>query len=588
MAPPLEDASSSIDPAGVERVQRLLGEVADFLDWLRARYFDGSTHRPPEVPADSPFSGQTFVQTARVLLARVLSDPAALARHCASFANLALSAAKQELNLEPEPGDRRFKDPLWHTSPVHRTLLQLYLGWQQSLGAWVAEQKLSPADEQRVRFVFEQLVAALAPSNLPLNPSALKRATTTEGNSVVQGMKQWVDDVLHNGAMPKQIRPDAFRVGEDLAITPGAVVYRHELFELLQYDAATPTVHRRPLLIVPPQINRFYIFDLQPANSMLRYLVQQGFQVFCLSWRNPDASFRASGLESYVHATLQAVEIARSIARSASIGLISACAGGLTALASMGLLAMQRQRVVSHHSLLVTSPLPDTSSLLASLIDRESLYVSTGWSQQRGVMDGEQLARIFAWLRPQDLVWNYWVNNYLLGRHPPALDVLYWDNDSTQLTAALHRDFIDMVDQRVFERPGALTLGGKSIDFRRLRVSSYFVGGRDDYLTSWHSVYRAVRHFPGRHSFILSASGHVQSLLRPPRLTRCEYFVRSDFPAEPDEWLAGAQRRDGSWWPHWSAWLAEHSGTKIKARHDVGSAAFPPLGPAPGEYVRAH
>jgi len=587
LPPPIEPAHQA-DPAGVERLQRLLGELAGFIDWLRERHFNPTADdlsRETSGPPDSGLRGKGLLHTLQVMLARALDDPASLARHYAGFAGLALKAARQELDLEPAAGDRRFKDPLWRTSPLYRTLLQLYLAWEQALGDWIEAQHLSTDDEMRVRFVLDQLVAALAPSNLPLNPAALKRAESTEGASAVQGLKQWANDVLHHGAMPQQIRPDAFTVGTDLAATPGAVVYRHPLFELLQYTPTTATVHRRPLLMVPPQINKYYIFDLQPGNSMFRYLVGQGFQLFCLSWRNPDTALRDAGLDRYVSATLQGIEVVRSITRSASVGLISACAGGLTALATMGLLAMQRQRIVAHHSLLVTAPLADNGSVLEAFAGRETMLAAAAWSQQRGVMEGAELARVFAWLRPNDLVWNYWVNNYLMGRTPPALDVLYWDNDSTRLPAALQRDFIAMVDRQVFERPGALRLAGQAIDFRRLRVDGYYVGGRDDYLMPWRGVYRAATCFKGRNRFVLSTSGHVQSILRPPRLGRTEHHVSTDLPRDPDAWLAGAERLEGSWWPHWAGWLAVHSGAKIKPRPEPGSAAYPPLCRAPGEYV---
>lgn len=572
-----------VDASGIERVNALLDELKRLVDWLHCRVA-GAPGTGGDT-SDSGLTGKGLLHTLKLMLARVLDDPASLASHYASFAGLVLDAAQQKLDLEPEPGDRRFKDTLWRTSPLHRMLLQVYLGWQRTLGAWAKAQRFTPEDEQRVQFVLDQLVAALAPSNLPLNPSALKRAETTEGASAVNGFKQWADDVLHRRAMPQQIRPDAFQIGVDLAITPGAVVYRHPLFELIQYASSTPTVHRKPLLMVPPQINKFYIFDLRPENSLFRYLIEQGFQLFCLSWRNPDAAMRDAGLERYVQATLQGTEVVRSISRSALVGLISACAGGLTAIAAMGLLAMRRERAVSHHSLLVTAPLADNGSVLERFASRESMLASVEWSEQRGLMEGADLARLFAWLRPKDLVWNYWVNNYLMGRHPPSLDVLYWDNDSTRLPAALQRDFVDMVDRRVFERPGALTLAGTAIDFRKLRVDGYYVGGREDYLMPWHGVYRAARHFGGRRTFVLSTSGHVQSILRPPRLGRTKHFTRCDLPPDPQEWLSGAESRDGSWWPHWAGWLAEHSGARVKARRTLGSAAYPPIAPAPGEYV---
>jgi polyhydroxyalkanoate synthase subunit PhaC len=577
------DRAASPDGSGVERLAALLDEAKRLVDWLHERVAPPDGAAPP---GESGFNGKVLLHTLKLMLARVLDDPSSLATHYAKFASVVLEAAQQKLDLEPDAGDRRFKDPLWRTSPLHRTLLQVYLGWQRTLGEWARAQHFTPADEQRVQFVLDQLVAALAPSNLPLNPAALKRAETTEGASAVNGIKQWVDDVLHRRAMPQQIRSDAFRVGEDLAITPGAVVHRHPLFELIEYASSTPTVHRKPLLMVPPQINKFYIFDLRPENSLFRYLVEQGFHLFCVSWRNPDTALRDAGLEDYVQATLQAIEVVRSISRTASIGVVSACAGGLTAISAMGLLAMRRERAVSHHSLLVTAPLAGNGSVLEAFASRETMLATADWSRQRGHMEGADLARLFAWLRPNDLVWNYWVNNYLMGRRPPSLDVLYWDNDSTRLPAALQRDFIDMVDRRVFERPGALTLAGTPIDFRKLRVDGYYVGGREDYLMPWQGVYRAARHFGTRRTFVLSTSGHVQSIVRPPNLGRTEYFSRDDLPSDPQEWFAGAESRKGSWWPHWAGWLSLRSGPRSKARRVLGNAAYAPIMPAPGAYVR--
>lgn len=593
---------------GLERVQALLEEARRLVDWLHGRVLASSAE--PDAVADAgsgggsganasgsdePVSGEAAVErglndkglihTLKVMLSRVLNDPACLAAHYASFARLALAASQQTLDLEPDPGDRRFKDPLWRTSPVHRALLQIYLAWRQTLGEWVRQQDFTPEDDQAVQFLLEQLWAALSPSNLPLHPAALKRAESTEGASAVQGLKAWADDVLHRRGMPRQIRPDAFELGVDLALTPGAVVYQHPLFELIQYGSLTPTVHRKPLLMVPPQINKYYIFDLRPENSVFRYLIEQGFQVFCLSWRNPDSALSDVGLDQYVQATLQGIEVVRSISGCASVGLISACAGGLTAIASMGLLAMRRDRAVSHHSLLVTAPLANNGSIAERLASRQAMQGAVAWSQQRGLMEGRELARVFAWLRPNDLVWNYWVNNYLMGRQPPSLDVLYWDNDSTRLPAALHRDFVDMVDRRVFECPGALTLAGTAIDFRKLGIDGYFVGGQDDYLMPWQGVYRAARHFPGRQTFVLSTSGHVQSILRHPGLGRIEHFTGTDMPADPGEWLKGASQQQGSWWPHWVRWLAPRHGARIKARVELGSAAYPPLMAAPGSYV---
>jgi polyhydroxyalkanoate synthase len=533
----------------------------------------------------SPFRGKGLVETLQLIVAQAIAQPRDFATHYAAFAEEALKIFSGASDLKPDLGDHRFKDRMWGDGAVHRALLQLYLAWKQSMQDWLNKQTLDEFDRKRVAFIFDQITAAIAPSNLPLNPAALKRARDTDGESAVSGVHNWVSDLISNHAMPRQIRPDAYQVGRDLGISEGAVIYRNEQLELIQYCAGTPSVRRRPILLVPPQINKYYIFDLRPKSSVIGHLIRSGLQMFSLSWRNPTKTEAHWSLDTYVEATLQAIEVIRSTTKSRKVGMISGCAGGLTAMAVLGYLAEIDDPRISSHSLLVTSLFPTGESPLELFATPEMTERVRRYSNAMGTMEGAELAKIFAWLRPNDLVWRYWVNNYLMGRNPPPLDVLYWDNDSTRLPATLNDDFIDMYDRDVFRRPNALKVLDRPIDFRKVRVNSYFVGGADDYLMPWEGCYEACRVFRGQHEFVLSPSGHVQSVLRPPRLANTLYYTNAARPNTPQEWMRTATRHDGSWWDHWHRWLASQSGTLKNAPHRLGSKEFPPLMAAPGSYV---
>ncbi|HEX6377063.1 MAG TPA: hypothetical protein VFZ91_15235 [Allosphingosinicella sp.] len=569
----------------------LIDTAARHLDKLRAAVVADATGVEAEAQAEAEpkgeaaLGGKSFVATIRLLIAHVLSAPEGAAKHYARFAAEALRIFEGESALGPTPGDFRFKDRLWVESDFFRILLQLYLSLGRSVKAWLDEQPLDPADKQRIHFIFEQMVAAIAPSNLPLNPSALRRANATEGGSMVDGVRHLFEDALHNRAMPRQINPHAYTIGKDLALTPGAVVHRSEHLELIQYAPQTDRVRRRPLLLVPPQINKYYCFDLRPQNSFVAHAVRSGLQMFVLSWRNPSAAHAHWNLDSYVGATIEAMDVVAAVTRSRTLGLISACAGGLTAMATMGYLAARGQRRVRNHSLLVTCLLPNQGSMLELFATPELLESSRRHVRINGVMEGDALAKLFAWLRPTDLVWRYWINNYLLGKSPPPLDVLYWDNDSTRLPAALHSDFIDMYARDVFRRPGAMEVLGERLDFGTIRADSYVVGGEDDYLMPWQGCYQACAMVKGAHEFVLSTSGHVQSILRPPRLANSYYFTNRGTAMSPEAWRATCARREGTWWTHWHAWLNAASGELKAAPERLGCDDHPPLAQAPGTYV---
>jgi polyhydroxyalkanoate synthase len=593
------ESSGPADPERSDVTATLLfaiDEASKALLWLRSKVAEtasagaheahASSSSPQQEARPSAIRGKGLLETLQLIIAQALQQPEILARHYAEFAREALEIFEHESGLAPERRDFRFKDSLWRESAFLRTLLQLYLAWCRSMQSWLEEQQLGPLDRKRVSFILEQLVAALAPSNLPINPAALRRAANTEGASVAAGLRHWIDDVLENRAMPRQIRADAYEVGKGLAATPGAVVFRNAQLELIQYAPQTPQVRHMPVLLTPPQINKYYVFDLRPQNSIIGHLIQSGLQMFVLSWRNPTKREAGWGLDTYIEAILEALDIICAITGSERLGLISACAGGFTATALIGYLAEIGDARIANHSLLVTCLFPNMGSDLELFVTPAVLERVRAFTQAHGIMEGKDLAKIFFWFRPNDLVWRYWVNNYLMGKDPPPLDVLYWDNDSTRLPAALHGDFCDMYERDVFQTPGALRVLGRGIDFAKTRVDSYFVGGREDYIMPWQGCYHAARLFRGEHEFVLSTSGHVQSILRPPRLANTIYYTNDDHRQPPERWLATAVRRDGSWWGHWHRWLNEKSGPLRPAPSTLGSPNHPPLMPAPGSYVR--
>jgi len=552
---------------------------------LHAQVVEGSAEFPWGLKADRPSDRRGLLAALQLIVAQALVDPLVFAKHYAAFAAEALKILEGSSTLEPIADDFRFKDSLWRDSTLLRTMVQLYLALDRSLRAWLDEVPITNEDRRRLAFLIEQAIAGLAPSNLPLNPTALKRAESTGGASLVSGLRHWIDDALNNRFMPRQIRPGAYWIGRELALTPGAVVYRDDVLELIQYAPQTPNVRRRPVLLLPPQINKYYVFDLKPQNSMIGHLLKAGLQIFVISWRNPTKEQAHWSLDTYVRSSLDAMHAMCSITKSRTLGVISACAGGLTAMALLGYLAETGKRLVTNHSLLVTCLFPNEGSDLELFATPELLERVREAVRAEGVMDGGDLSRIFFWMRPTELVWRFWINNYLLGKDPPRLDVLQWDNDPTRLPAALHSDFLDMHLRDVFRSPGALSVLGRKIDFRKLEADSYVVGGEDDRMMPWRGCFRTCQEFRGRHVFVLSTSGHVQSILRPPRVANKHYYVNDAILSTPDAWLQGATRVEGSWWGHWHDWLNRMSGATKKAPAELGGIGFPTLMPAPGRYV---
>jgi polyhydroxyalkanoate synthase subunit PhaC len=489
-------------------------------------------------------------------------------------------------DLTPAPGDKRFVDGAWKDNPFYRAGLQSYLAWCRALNGFVDTAGLSAKDAQRAHFAVSLLADALAPTNTLLgNPAAVKKFVDTGGQSTLRGLMHLIEDLADNGGMPSQVDKAAFQVGKNLAVTPGAVVFRNEVLELIQYQPSTETVHARPVLIVPPQINRYYVLDLAPGRSVVEYLAAGGVQPFMVSWRNPTPAQRDWSLETYVLALLETIDAVRDITGSPDININGVCAGGITTALLLGHLAAKGDKRVNSVSFVVTALDTGGESQVGLLANRDTLEAARLVSRMNGVLEGRELGRVFAWLRPNDLVWNYWVNNYLLGENPPAFDILYWNNHTTNLPAKLHSQFLDMFNGNPLRKHGAMRLLGTPIDLASVDLDTYVVAGMTDHITPWKTAYSTTQMLGGQCEFILSSSGHVQSLVNPPGNPKAKFLSNPDLVPDADQWLAGAKQHSGSWWEHWLGWLAERSGDRKSAPKALGSRRHPVREKAPGMYV---
>ncbi|MGY1651167.1 PHA/PHB synthase family protein [Geodermatophilus sp. SYSU D01119] len=489
--------------------------------------------------------------------------------------------------VAPSPKDRRFADPAWTGNPFLRRTMQAHIAAARAAAGIVDDVDLGWQDDERIRFALTNVVDALAPSNVPfLNPLALKAAIDTGGRNVVTGARRFVSDVLSPPRVPSMVEPDAFTVGEDLAVTPGAVVLRTEVFELIQYRPTTETVRAVPLVVVPPTINKYYVTDLAPGRSIVENYVAAGQQVFMISWRNPDERHADWGLDTYGQAVLDAMDAAARITGSERVSFQGFCSGGIIlAMVLAHLAATDRLDRVAAASFAVTVLDWAKAGTVGALMDPEAVKEATEKSRKKGYLDGAMLAEVFAWLRPNDLVWNYWVNNYLQGNPPPAFDILYWNADTTRMSAALHRDFIEVAVGNRLTTPGATTMLGTPVDLSTVDVDAYVTAGIADHLCPWQSCYRTTQLLGGDSRFVLSTSGHIASLVNPPGNRKASFRVAPQTPADPEEWLASAHEEKGSWWPDFTAWLGERSGEEVPAPQELGSAELPVLGDAPGTYV---
>jgi polyhydroxyalkanoate synthase len=489
--------------------------------------------------------------------------------------------------VEPSRRDRRFADPGWAGNPLLRRALQGYLAAASTAEGILADADLDAADAERAGFLLTNVIDALAPSNNPLlNPAVLKAAVDTGGGSFRAGVRHFVRDMAVAPRVPSMVEPDAFEVGVDLAVTPGSVVLRTPVFELIQYRAATAAVRQIPVLIVPPTINKFYVVDLAPGRSLAEYLAASGLQVFMISWRNPDARHSAWDFSTYGQAILDAMDAAGRITGTEQTALMGICSGGvISAMVAAHLAYIGQQHRIAAFTLMVTVLDQARAGLASAVISEHTAELAAAASRARGYLDGRSLAEVFAWLRPNDLIWNYWVNNYLLGRKPPAFDILFWNADTTRMTAGLHRDFLQLGVTNALTSPGGATMLGSPVDLALVDRDTYLVAGVTDHICPWQSCYRSTQLMSGRCRFVLSTSGHIAAMVNPPGNEKASYQVADDNPEDPEQWSQRAQTCRGSWWPDYAAWLAERCGEEKDAPSEPGGGGLVPLGDAPGTYV---
>ena len=525
-----------------------------------------------------------------VMLRETAGRPVKTLKHMKKFGDEVVKIVTNKSELQPDAKDKRFLDPAFKFNPFYKAGMQYYLAVRKGVGDWMTELDFDEAERARASFVTGMILDSIAPTNSLIgNPSAVKKAFETGGGSLIRGLKHAYEDITKNDGIVSQVDKRPFKVGGNLATSKGAVVHRTEMMELIQYAPATDQVLETPFLIIPPQINKAYVNDLSPEKSIIRFLTSGGIQPFMVSWRNPTAEHRDWGLDHYVHSLVEAIDVICQITKSKTVNISGACSGGITAATLMSKLAAEGDPRINSATLMVCvlDPQPDDSET-GALVSEHGIEMARRRSAKAGILEGSSLSRTFAWLRPNDLVWNYVINNYLHGEDPPAFDVLFWNNDSTNLTASLHSDYLRLYETQPFARPGTAEIAGHKVDLTKVTQDVFIVAGVTDHITPWKAVYRIAGLIGSPNvEFVLSQSGHIQALLNPPGNPKAKYF-KSDKrpPASVDDWLANdAHEHAGSWWPLWMQWLQARSGSSKPAPKTLGSRKHPAGDPAPGTYV---
>jgi polyhydroxyalkanoate synthase subunit PhaC len=532
-------------------------------------------------------SREDLVRAGLSVARELLLQPATAIRQALGFWQKEVDVVFGVSRLAPAKRDARFADPSYR-KPIFRIPLQSWLALEKTLQEWVDEVGFDALERERARFLAQLVADALAPSNFLLgNPSALRKARATRGWSLLRGLRHFARDLVWNAGMPSQVDTSAFRVGGNIATTEGAVVHRDPILELIQYRPRGATVAARPILIVPPQINKFYVYDLGAEKSMVRYLLERGFQVFMVSWRNPTAEHRDWGLEDYVDAIERALGATSAISASRDVHTVGACAGGITLAAALGhLAAKDALDCVASLTLMVNVlDVRRDDSVMGLFATDQVIEAARRNSARKGVLDGRDTARVFNWMRPNDLIWNYVAASYLHGDPLPTFDILYWNNDTTRLPARLHGDFLDFFKHNALASPGRLKIHGLPITLGKVTRPVFIVGGTTDHITPWRACYRSTGLFGGERTFVLSSAGHIQSLINPPGPSKRKFYTNPECGPDADLWRANATEHEGSWWPYWADWLHPAGAREKDAPAGLGDADHPVLCAAPGSYV---
>ena len=570
-----------------ERSQRLVG------DWLK-RQAAGET---ADSSADAMSIGRAFME----MTTKLMADPAALLKAQIGFwqdtMTLWQNTTRRMMGIAaPETADasgadRRFKDEAWKQNEVFDFIKQSYLLSARYVQSTVSEvEGLDPKTAQKVDFYTRQFIDAMSPTNFVMtNPEVLRKTAETGGENLLKGLNNLLGD-LERGKGQLKIKmtdTEAFSVGGNIGVSPGKVVFQNDLMQLIQYDPTTEKVLKRPLLIGPPWINKFYILDLRPRNSFVRWATSQGHTVFVISWVNPDEKLAEKNFEDYMHqgylAALDAIEAATG---EKEVNAIGYCLGGTLLASTLAYMAEKGDDRIKTATFFVTMMDFAEAGELGVFIDEEQLSALEEKMNKRGYLDGSEMSATFNMLRANDLIWSFVVNNYLLGNDPFPFDLLYWNADSTRMPAKMHSFYLrNMYQANLLKEPGGITLSGVPIDLGKVKTPAYFLSTREDHIAPWKSTYRGTQLLGGKQRFVLAASGHIAGVVNPPEGGKYNHWINEALPADPDAWLAGATELAGSWWPDWHRWILAHGKAQIAARKP-GDGKLTVLEDAPGSYVK--
>lgn len=515
-----------------------------------------------------------------------LFKPEAFMEQGFDFFNELTSIATGSSSIAPDAKDWRFKDEAWSENPLYKRWAQAYLAMSEAVEKMIPED-LPFEDKARAQLVASIVTSSLAPTNCLIgNPAALAKTMETKGDNLVKGFQNFLRDMKDNGGMPAQVDDSGFEVGKNMAMTPGKIVLRTKMFELIHYQPSTEQVHEAPVLLIPPQIGRYYFTDLAPGRSFAEYTVAQGLQYFAISWRNPSPAERDWGLVDYVESAIEAVEAVAEIAAQPKVNIVGFCAGGILSGILAAWFKAKQIDIINSITLCVTMLNFKSEATLGAFRLPTMLSVAKAQSEMKGILAGEELHKIFSWMRPNDLVWNYWVNNYLMGEEPPAFDILAWNKDSTSLSARLHTDFLDLFESNTLVEPGAYEIKGEKIDLSKIDCDSFVVGAVTDHLTPWKACYQSVHLLGGDATFALSNGGHIAALVNPPGNPKAWHMVGPGVAVDADSWQETAVKHSGSWWESWTKWAGQRSGKLVGAPKSLGSSSYKTVGDAPGDYVR--
>jgi polyhydroxyalkanoate synthase subunit PhaC len=591
------DAGPDVKLPDPVELSRTMGQIAERSQKLVAEFMRRQSEKPTMGMGDPLNIGQAFLD----MTARLMANPAQLVQAQLSlwqdYMTLWQNTTKRMFGqaaqpvISPSAEDRRFKDAAWDDSYVFDYIKQSYLltaRWMQ--GTVKQIEGLDEKTAKKVDFYTRQFVDAIAPSNFAVtNPEVIRATLESGGENLVKGLQNLLDDIERGDGrlMIKMTDDKAFRVGENIAVTPGKVVFQTPLMQLIQYVPTTPSVAKRPLLIIPPWINKFYILDMREKNSFIRWAVSQGHTVFVVSWANPDAELAKKTFEDYmVEGPIAALDAIAKQTGEKDCNVIGYCLGGtLLACTLAHLTAKGRESRIASATYLTTMIDFTEAGELGVFIDEEQLAALEERMSEKGYLEGRDMATTFNMLRANDLIWSFVVNNYLLGKDPFPFDLLYWNSDSTRMPAAMHSFYLRSMYQENKLSAGEITLLDTPIDLTRIKTPSFILSTREDHIAPWKSTFAATRLYRGPTRFVLAASGHIAGVVNPPAANKYGFWTNEKKAKTPESWLEGATQHDGSWWTEWQRWIADFAAGQTAPR-DPGAGPLKPIEDAPGSYVR--